>query len=653
MKKVLFFLFCSLSHVVFSQKLVLPYPKGSMLFPINPHKLNYLAGGMGDLRHNHFHAGLDIKTQGREGLPVYASDDGYISEMRIQTRGYGHVMYVTHPKTGLITVYGHLKGFAEPMAAYVKQERLKKQTFEISVKPAPNEFPVQKGQLIAYSGNTGGSAGPHLHFEIRDSRNNLLNPLLFGFTEIVDNTPPTFQEISVKPLDPQARVMGDFETHRYSPAKSADGTFSIAGGEILANGWVGIEMMAVDRMNYTHHTNGLNCVEMMVDGQEYYFFHLEQFPDAHSNDINIHLDYPTYKSTGRKMQKLFIDDGNINLPVYKPIANKGKIFVKEGETHQVTLKIWDSNENLSIMHFTLKGQARSTTVPSVIPSNAPTQVSTQVNDNTLVIKAKNLKTPTSTCEIITTNKTDILPIHFVRNNTAIYLWDLRKGIPRTIRIDSTDFSVGIQEAIFSGIEKTFQFSGVNILFPAESLYDTLYLDTKIDKNKIQVSNDLIPLKKPITITFRPSTAIISPDKTAVYNHDRKFLGGTWRNGSVTFKTDILGDFQVLSDTIPPRATLVNKTKDAFSFHVSDNLSGIKSFRATVNGKFVLCDYEYKKSLIWSVKSDSTQTFVGNLALELTDNQGNSKTYTAIIDSLKAPQVVKKASIRATKKNRKK
>jgi hypothetical protein len=220
--------------------------------------------------------------------------------------------------------------------------------------------------------------------------------------------------------------MGDFETHRYSPAKSADGTFSIAGGEILANGWVGIEMMAVDRMNYTHHTNGLNCVEMMVDGQEYYFFHLEQFPDAHSNDINIHLDYPTYKSTGRKMQKLFIDDGNINLPVYKPIANKGKIFVKEGETHQVTLKIWDSNENLSIMHFTLKGQARSTTVPSVIPSNVPTQVSTQVNDNTLVIKAKNLKTPTSTCEIITTNKSDILPIHFVRNNTAIYLWDLRK-----------------------------------------------------------------------------------------------------------------------------------------------------------------------------------------------------------------------------------
>lgn len=653
MKKVLFLLFCSLSHIVFSQKLTLPYPKGSMLFPINPNKLNHLAGGMGDLRHNHFHAGLDIKTQGREGLPVYASDEGYISEMRIQTRGYGHVMYVTHPKTGLVTVYGHLKAFVEPMASYVKQERLKKQTFEISVKPAPNEFPVQKGQLIAYSGNTGGSAGPHLHFEIRDGRNNLLNPLLFGFTEIVDNTPPVFQEIAIKPLEIDSRVMGDFETHRYSPTKSHDRSYSIAGGEILANGWVGIELMAVDRMNYTHHTNGLNCVEMLVDNQEAYFFHLEKFPDAYSNDINIHLDYPTYKSSGKKMQKLFIDDGNINLPVYKPLVNKGKIFVKEGETRQVTIKIWDTNENMSVMHFTVKGQVIGTNTPTVTPSNAPTQAATSTKDNTLIISAKNLKNSSQVCKVITQSTVESLPIKFVKNNTAIYLWDLRKGIPTSIRIDSTEFPLGIQKAIYSGVDQTFKTLGTSIFFPAESLYDTLYLNTKIEKNKIQIADVLTPLKKPITVTFKPLISIISPDKTAVYNHDRKFLGGTWRNGEVTFKTDILGDFQVLSDTIPPKATLVNKTQDGFSFHVSDNLSGIKSFKATINGKFVLCDYEYKKSLIWSVKSDSTQNFIGDLALELVDNQGNSKTYTAVIDSLKAPQAIKKASIKASKKNRKK
>jgi hypothetical protein len=93
----------------------------------------------------------------------------------------------------------------------------------------------------------------------------------------VDNTPPVFQEIAIKPLEIDSRVMGDFETHRYSPTKSHDRSYSIAGGEILANGWVGIELMAVDRMNYTHHTNGLNCVEMLVDNQEAYFFHLEKF----------------------------------------------------------------------------------------------------------------------------------------------------------------------------------------------------------------------------------------------------------------------------------------------------------------------------------------------------------------------------------------
>ena len=113
-----------------AQKILLDYPRGYFLFPINPNQQNYLAGGMGDLRSDHFHAGIDVKTQGREGLPVYATGDGYISEVRVQTSGYGNVIFITHPN-GFISVYGHLKTFSEPLASYVKKKRVETQTFEI------------------------------------------------------------------------------------------------------------------------------------------------------------------------------------------------------------------------------------------------------------------------------------------------------------------------------------------------------------------------------------------------------------------------------------------------------------------------------------------------------------------------------------------
>lgn len=163
------------------------YPKGYYQFPIRPGLPNSLAGGLGDLRSNHFHAGLDIRTQQREGLPVYAAAEGYIYKVAVQRTGYGNVIYLRHPN-GQTTVYGHLLKFSDPLATWVRQEQYKKQTFEIDLFPEAGQFVFKKGEVIALSGNTGGSAGPHLHFEVRDSKDNYLNPLYFGFNEIKDVT---------------------------------------------------------------------------------------------------------------------------------------------------------------------------------------------------------------------------------------------------------------------------------------------------------------------------------------------------------------------------------------------------------------------------------------------------------------------------------
>ena len=142
-------------------------PTEGYLFPINPGQANYLAGTMGELRASHFHGGIDIRTGNRIGLPVLATQSGYVSRAQASAFGYGTVLYVTHAD-GKVSVYGHLDKITGKLGAFVKKEQYRRKTFEISLAFAPNEFPVNRGDTIALSGNTGSSQGPHLHFEIRE-----------------------------------------------------------------------------------------------------------------------------------------------------------------------------------------------------------------------------------------------------------------------------------------------------------------------------------------------------------------------------------------------------------------------------------------------------------------------------------------------------
>ena len=620
-----------------AQKTTLNYPKGYFLFPINPNQQNFLAGGMGDLRSDHFHAGIDVKTQGREGLPVYATGDGYISEVRVQTSGYGNVVFITHPN-GFVSVYGHLKTFAEPLASYVKKKRLENQTFEIRLTPQSTEFEVARGQVIGLSGNTGGSAGPHLHFEIRDKRNNILNPLNFGFTEIKDNLPPIFQQLIIKTLSSDARVNGEFGKSLYYPIKLSNGNYSL-NQNITANGEIGLEMLSVDKMNGTNNSNGITCAELFIDGQEIYYAHLEQFPNEKSQDINIHNDYGVEQTRGLRFQKLFREDGNDELPIYKPFISRGKISVEEGKLHQITIKIWDAYENGSTINFIISGQ-KTESLKTTKPNTLPVIINQNIEDNTLVIKARNLKTINSIA-ILQLNKSTIeLPINYVKNNEAVYIWDLKKGLPDSVIIDGLAKATNLKKMIAPNQQDSFVSDYIEVSFNNRSIYDTLYLQTDIKGNLFKIGENLIPLKNKIYIKVKPDFQIINPDKTAVYyrhKNSRNYIKTVWDNNQAQFEARRMGSFEILTDTIPPKASLIRKSPNEFSVRIGDNLSGVKSFKAFVNNEFVLTDYDVKQSKLWSIKSDSSQKFIGDLRLELEDNQGNKIRFETKIDSVKVVQ----------------
>ncbi len=654
MKKGLFILlFHSLAWLSFAQQQKqLRYPLGYFQFPINPNQRNYLAGGMGDLRPNHFHAGIDIKTQGREGLPVYCAADGYVSEVRVQTKGYGNVIFVTHPN-GFVTVYGHLQSFGEPLGAYVRKNRIAQQTFTITLKPQIDQFKVKRGDIIGISGNTGGSGGPHLHFEIRDTKNNILNPLNFGFSEIKDELPPIFQSLLIKPLSINSRVANDFSMRTYYPVRQKDGTYTL-GGNVNAIGDIGLELLAVDKMSGTQNSNGLTCVELLVDGQEQYYSNLEQFPSEVSHDINVHDDFGIEQLQGKRVQKLFQDDGNEELPIYRSSRSKGKLHIEDGKTHQVSIRIWDAYENNATLNFTIIGKKESYNTTMAI-SAAPLTIRYEIAENTLVLKAQHLKTPTSVATLVVNNESVVVPITFSKQNTAIYLWDLRKGLPQTITIDGITKPFSFLKTCFPNQTNEVKTESLQFISNTRAIYDTLYLTGLSSGKNFSIGQADIPLRKEVSITFKPTEAILFPEKTSVYrvlNTEREFLASKWQNNSVLFSTEKLGNFTLLTDSIPPRISLVKKNKDGFSFKIYDNLSGLKRVKATVNGQYVLMDYDYKRNLIWSLKENENQVFEGNLSIDVEDNQGNTFTYQTTIEKA-TPVVVRPKKVEIPKKKHRK
>lgn len=590
------------------------------MFPINPGQQNYLAGTMGELRSSHFHAGIDIKTGGQIGLPVYAAADGYAWRVRVSTGGYGNSMYLKHPN-GTTTVYAHLDKFEKNLAAYILEKQYAAKSFTIQQFPQRDEFSYKKGDIIGYSGNTGSSSGPHLHFEIRDANQNILDPLFYGFDEIIDTQSPLLKSIAFVTLNKEARINHTFGRHEFEVIKTTH--LFTTRSPIKLEGKVGVEIYGYDRQDAVWSKNGISEIVMKIDGDTVFAQQKSKLSFSQQRNILAHMDYAAYHEKGIKYNKLFVDDGNTHDMYRKP--SSGFYFSEEPHIIQIYLK--DSYGNISTFETEINNR-------NIVNKPKPNIENFEIFRNYLHFKY--------TQEAADSN---LIPLYFGQafvelspyredKDAAYYVWDLRDGLPDSINLCGEIIRTGINNEIPSETEVSYHNQFIDMVFPKNSLFDTLYLqfdkayDPLKDLELFKFNHGDIPLRSSVELTLKPDkdypeamTAIYS-----VYRNRLSYMGGEWSNGTIKVKTSSLVTFTLAQDTIPPKVSLISANNQSISFKIDDEKSGIKSYQATIGGEFLLMNYEPKKKLIWSERLNKNILFEGEFVLEVFDNTGNKTLY---------------------------
>jgi len=308
----------------------------------------------GSLRENHFHSGMDLRTNEKEGLPVYAIEDGWISRIKIQSIGYGKAIYISHP-SGYTSVYGHLKSYYSLLADYITNVQYLNKQFEIDHFPAKGKLFVKKGQIIGYSGNSGTSSGPHLHFEIRDSKSEeIINPLLFGF-KVQDTLFPYISSVVLYNLNNNRPIIIkriQINNSKKSSEIILNDTF------IVNNGLVGIGVECYDKLTDPKKDYSIYGINLSVVNNNFFKFMLNRFSFDKTRNINAHIDYPIWKRENIRFHKLFIDDGN-RIHLYPFVKNKGKISVKDSIPFNCKITVSDFAGRNSSVNFILKGSGKT------------------------------------------------------------------------------------------------------------------------------------------------------------------------------------------------------------------------------------------------------------------------------------------------------
>lgn len=551
-----------------------------LLFSLNAFSQEYrspldipllLSANFGELRNNHFHAGIDIKTGGVEGKPVYSVADGYISRIGVSPSGYGLVLYIDHPN-GQTSVYGHLSAYNIRIAEYIKQEQYKQENFRVDVKLTPYQIPVKKGDLVAYTGNTGGSGGPHLHFEIRDTKSEkTLDPLVYYKKFIADNKSPEIKGIAAYPVPGRGVVNGSALPFHQSVVQLKTGDYSPLKQSIEAWGLIGLGIKAYDRMDATSNIYGVRIVSLSVDNKEVFKSDVASFAFDQSRMINTFTEFADWRLNKSFYMQSFIEPGN-KLPFYSAI-NSGYINISEERPYQISYELEDVYGNKSTYVFTVIG------------------------------KQQNIQTP-SVCN-------------------QVLIWD------KDNRYNTDQFSLSIPKGNLYN----------DVCFTLSQASSTVYFSDIYTVNKTP-----IPLDKSGEVTIKLSSDPLSNKRqygiVQLTGNRASWVGGTYKNGSIVASIRELGiRLAVSSDTEDPTITRIESSttkkrkvvvpKDEIRIRVSDNLSGIASFRGTIDGKFALFTHDMK-SPIYTYKADPARLKKGithKLVFTATDGCGNTAQYT--------------------------
>ena len=548
------------------------YPKDYFRSPVDFHIS--LAGSFGEIRKNHFHSGIDIRTDGVQGKPVYAIADGYVSRINVSAGGFGKALYITHPN-GYTSLYGHLKGYAGSIAGWVKTQQYKKESFAIDVEVPPGILKVKKGDLVAWSGNSGASGGPHLHFEIRDAgTQEIIDPLDFGFMKPGGIT-PEINYVKIYPYDDNSMV-NLTANPLLIPVTGSNGHYNlklIDSVKVSGNIIFGIETSAIAEGGMK---TGVHNIILSVDGARVYTQNIDRFAFSETRYVNSLMDYPAFLQNRRKIQRSYVAPNN-KLSVYSEVKNQGVVNFGDAKAHKIQYIVSDAFGKASTLEFW---------VMSHPPANKG-EISKPVNSGSRMMSYK------------TDN-------HFEQNN-------IRFDVPKEAIYEDLLFEYQVTQPVKGS------FAGVHHLH-----------------------NEYTPLHTFCTLSIKAENLPKNLTDNAVIvavgtGNSFASKGGTFENGWVTTKIRDFGNYTVTVDTEPPVIKPVNifpnkKVKKQFSImmKLNDNLSGIKTYRGTLNGKWILMDYDEKNRLLTYVFDEMMRPGKNIFVLRVTDGVGNSTRYEAAL-----------------------
>lgn len=559
------------------------FPQGYFVEPTDS-SLN-IAGNFGEIRPNHFHAGLDVKTAGREGLFIYAAADGYVSRVKLSATGYGKALYVTHPN-GFVTVYAHLQRLHGKIKDYVLAEQYKLESFEVDLVIPKDALPVKQCDTIAISGNTGGSQSPHLHYEIRDEKTEVAyNPFLFGY-RIKDTVSPKLVTLAVYPANDSSFVNGK-NASRKTTIYGSKGKYKLSSAErITVSGDIGFGIEAYDYGNIKEAGKlGAYSIDLYIDGTRIYYHELNEISFDESRYINSHIDYAEDARSNREIQKCFRDPNNM-LTIYQCVVDEGLFRFSDTLLHQVKFLVKDFFGNTSNLSFQVKSQRSKRKQPEVKSSLAPGPLS---------------------------------PVPFNCSDENIFEKEsVKVNIPPCSLYEDIDFMYSVSSETLPG---------------TYSQVHKIHTDAVPNHYAYTLS---IKATKEIPAKYHSKALLVSLDgNNAKFSRKGEYKVGPDGAGWVTTETKYFGRYAIALDTVAPMIKPYNISNGRnmsraklLGVTIGDNLSGIKSYRATVDGKWILMEYEPKKALLF-------HEFDGHIApgrhlfqIEVTDGKNNVRVYKA-------------------------
>ena len=513
-----------------------------------------ISGTFGEPRSSHFHLGIDIKTQGKEGLEVKSISSGSVSRIRISLGGYGKAIYIDHPNK-TTSVYAHLKKFAPKIESYIKKFQYENETYTIQKFPKKDKLLIEKGEVIGFSGNTGGSSGPHLHFEIREKKSQKpLNPLLYDLP-VNDLVRPQLQKLFI--FYAQENVI-------LSPIqpilleKVNDSLYKTA--MIETSGKIGIGIQMFDRQDYSYSRNGVYSTKVFVNGKIISHYKFDKLIINESKKLYQVIDYKNYTQKRLKIFKLFYKSGN-KLNFMNTLVDQGIFKVELGKSYQIIIEIEDFSGNKSTIEAFIEG---------------------------------------------TENK--IKPV------------ELRGRLIKTDR------------------EYSFTLKNKELFFPSKTFFNDVKIELFENKDQIEIGPNLFPIANSFEIKFgfnekdslRSAQTFIAKKmkKSLVY------LPTKLEENKLIAKVNELGVYTLARDSVAPTVVPDNFKKNqwlsnykSLNLKIDDDFSGIKKYRGTINGEWVLFEYEPKRKILtYDFFDKYSEKLKHNLELEVEDNVGNKKIY---------------------------